>query len=163
MLENAFPRLSGTRYRITSPDDRIYNCIAWAAEEETRWWFWPPEYYWPSAASRGSDISCLVAAFRALRYEVCENSGLESRYQKVALYVREGNCTHVARQLFNGLWTSKLGQDVDVKARECDVPETSPWRQSSVRCNCSGVPTGATLVAFYWLTRSLRVESDTLP
>jgi hypothetical protein len=40
-LEDVFPGLQGTAYRVTSPADRGYNCIAWAAGVTDDWW-WPP-------------------------------------------------------------------------------------------------------------------------
>ena len=48
-LEIALPGLAGTNYRVTSPADDGYNCIAWAATETDRWW-WPDPFgagYWP--------------------------------------------------------------------------------------------------------------------
>ena len=42
-----FPRLTPVNHTPTSPADRTYNCIAWAAGEAGRWWqpwsadFWP--------------------------------------------------------------------------------------------------------------------------
>jgi hypothetical protein len=34
----AFPRLSSENHHVTSPESRDYNCVAWAAEDTTRWW-----------------------------------------------------------------------------------------------------------------------------
>src|SRR5207244_363796 len=39
-LEALFPGLRGTSYRITSPPDSAYNCVAWAAGDQASWW-WP--------------------------------------------------------------------------------------------------------------------------
>jgi hypothetical protein len=39
-LEALFPGLRGTDYRISSPQDRKYNCIAWAVGDTRSWW-WP--------------------------------------------------------------------------------------------------------------------------
>jgi len=36
-IETAFPDLTPETYRITSPPTLDYNCIAWAAEDETDW------------------------------------------------------------------------------------------------------------------------------
>jgi len=36
-LEVAFPRLRGQFYRIQSPKDDRYNCIAFAAGDSSRW------------------------------------------------------------------------------------------------------------------------------
>lgn len=41
---------------------------------------------------------------------------MEEKYQKIAIYNDYDNLpTHVARQLPNGKWTSKLGQDEDIE------------------------------------------------
>ena len=42
-------------------------------------------------------------------YSVCDGEGLEQGYEKIALYSFVGQFTHVARQLDDGRWTSKLG------------------------------------------------------
>ena len=63
-----------------------------------------------------------ILAFAKLGYEPCENSELENGFEKVAIYVStkdeihapKGTPTHMARQLKNGNWTSKLGKDVDI-------------------------------------------------
>ena len=45
-----FPRLTPDNHHISSPASTDYNCIAWAAEDTTEWW-WPdvynPDSYWP--------------------------------------------------------------------------------------------------------------------
>ena len=41
-IEQAFPRLRGAPYQVTSPEDDRYNCIAWAAGDPKHWW-WPDE------------------------------------------------------------------------------------------------------------------------
>jgi len=63
-----------------------------------------------------------IRAFGKFGYEPCENSELEENFEKVAIYVStkdeihtpKGTPTHMARQLSDGKWTSKLGQDVDI-------------------------------------------------
>ena len=42
-------------------------------------------------------------------FEVCEQNFIEPGYEKIALYAFIGQFTHVARQLEDGRWTSKLG------------------------------------------------------
>jgi hypothetical protein len=39
-LQTLFPGLRTTLSRVTSPADRKYNCIAWAANDASDWW-WP--------------------------------------------------------------------------------------------------------------------------
>lgn len=39
-LQTLFPGLRTTPFRVTSPANRKYNCIAWAANDAGDWW-WP--------------------------------------------------------------------------------------------------------------------------
>ncbi len=117
-LEVLFPKLSSTPYRITSPAAADYNCIAWAADEDDRWW-WPDPMgvaYWPEDAPREETLDALIQAFHALGYEPCESDQVEHGFLKVAIYVdHNGIPTHAARQLEDGRWTSKLGQLEDIE------------------------------------------------
>ena len=56
-----------------------------------------------------------MAVFRILGYEPCEKAEFETGYEKVAIYIdRLDRPTHMARQLFSGWWTSKLGNGEDI-------------------------------------------------
>jgi hypothetical protein len=57
-LEQHLPQLQGTAYKLTSPKTRNYNCVAWAAGDDARWWWPSPVAYWPVA-----NVSETVAAF----------------------------------------------------------------------------------------------------
>jgi hypothetical protein len=117
-LESLFPGLRGKPYGVTSPAQVDYNCVAWAAGDNSRWW-WPDEfgqYYWPEGATRRATLDAFVEAFHILGFEVCENPSLEAGWEKVAVYAKhDGSPTHVARQLPDGAWTSKLGSLYDIK------------------------------------------------
>jgi hypothetical protein len=114
MLERTFPGLMQSDYDLTSKADDSYNCIAWAANDTTKWW-WPGEYYWPKPVQFSESVALFVEAFcECLGYEECESGDLEIGYQKVAIYAISGNVKHMARQLPDGKWTSKLGQWVDI-------------------------------------------------
>lgn len=117
-MKTAFPNLNPQNHRLTSPETPDYNCIGWAAEEDDRvWWPVPATIaYWPPGIQRSVSVQCFVDAFATLGYEQCEDGNLELEYQKVVLYtsIQSGEPTHMARQLEDGTWTSKLGQSVDV-------------------------------------------------
>lgn len=117
-LENSFPNLVSTEYKITSPIDLGYNCIAWAAGDQNNWW-WPDEdeiFYWPVDAPRENTIEAFIQAYSLYGYSICENSSLEEGFEKIALYADvNGEPTHAARQLSNGKWTSKLGECEDIE------------------------------------------------
>ncbi len=117
-IERDFPNLVIHGYKLTSPDTTDYNCVAWAAEDNQNWW-WPDaqnEEYWPPDVPREETINAFEQAFQTLGYEVCEDDTLEPGFQKIAIYVNSNKTpTHVARQLPDGKWTSKLGQDEDIE------------------------------------------------
>jgi len=117
LAEQEFPHLANSRWQVTSPPDNSYNCIAWAAGENHRRWDVDPQgfWYWPPAATRGIEFNCLVEAYLSLGYERCSSPAIEEGYEKVALFSKNGNWTHAARQLSNGNWTSKLGNFIDME------------------------------------------------
>ena len=100
--------------RVTSPPTKEYNCIAWAAGDDKRFW-WPLGGYWPPAAPRETSLEAFLKVFSNLGYEKCATGDLEEGYRKVAIYAKDGIPTHAARQLDDGKWTSKLGKEVDVE------------------------------------------------
>jgi len=115
-LEHLFPNLAADGCEVTSPASLDYNCIAWAAGENHRWW-WPDEdAYWPEGVPlRSETVEAFVQAFAAIGYQPCDRATSIPGTEKVALYARGGRVTHAARQLANGKWSSKLGADVDLE------------------------------------------------
>lgn len=116
-LKDEFPNLNSTEYRLTSPRDDDYNCIAWAAEENDRWWSpTQDDYYWPKNVPAEWTLNAVVLAFESLGFEPCESDGIETGWQKIAIYKGvDGDPTHAARQLPDGKWTSKLGDWEDIE------------------------------------------------
>jgi hypothetical protein len=115
-IEDYFPGLRISGYIETSEIEDRYNCIAWAANDSENWWEPDPDYYWPSGVPMEYSVSAHVQAFKLMGYSVCTNSCLEAGVEKVALYVdANGMPTHMARQLPNGHWTSKLGPGPDIQ------------------------------------------------
>jgi hypothetical protein len=123
-VEKQFPKLGTNEYALTSPDTIDYNCLAWAAETDEAWW-WPDpmgQEYWPDGVPREETLSAFTAAFRTIGDEICDDTSLESGFQKIAIYVDSQNAPrHVARQLPNGEWTSKIGQYEDIQHRRFAV------------------------------------------
>jgi hypothetical protein len=117
-IERDFPSLATNGYKLTSPDTIDYNCVAWAVEDEESWW-WPDAeniHYWPPNIPREETLEAFQQAFQTLGYEIYQNNAFEKGFQKVAIYADSNKVPkHVARQLANGKWTSKLGQDEDIE------------------------------------------------
>ena len=122
-IDKLFPQLESEGYEVTSEPDYEYNCVAYAAGETDRWWSHLEEngYYWPDYASRTGFIQSLVEVFTGLGYEPCSDANAESGFRKVALYSKQGDWTHVAVQLPDGHWHSKLGLGEDIRHR---MPES---------------------------------------
>ena len=116
-LIDLFPRLQQTSFEITSPRDGAYNCVAWAAGDVQRWW-WPGEVmftFWPAGVVREQSISSFVVAFGTLGYEPAISADHDPGFEKVAIFaLPDGTPTHMARQMENGSWTSKLGSLEDI-------------------------------------------------
>ncbi len=114
--EAFFPNLNRGEYRVTSDASLTYNCLAWALGDTANWWSPSPEHYWPAGIPRQHTLESFRALFEAVGYAECSTSDPVSDTEKIAIFVdREGFPTHVARQLENGRWTSKLGgwQDIE--------------------------------------------------
>ncbi len=114
-LRALFPKLDGSNYTVTSARTPVYNCIAWAAHEDDRWW-WPVGDYWPPGADRKLHVDSFVDAYASLGYVQCADGSVEPGYEKIAIYAKpNGSPQHAARQLDNGRWTSKLGKLEDIE------------------------------------------------
>jgi hypothetical protein len=118
-IDDLFPGLLRTGYQVTSPQDDVYNCIAWAAGATDRWW-WPfgdpQRTYWPEGVPRLETPEAFRAAVATLGYAVCDHTEAEPGFEKVALFADAQGCpTHAARQLPGGRWTSKLGKLEDIE------------------------------------------------
>lgn len=113
-LRREFPGLQLFHFQVTSPSTRQYNCIAWAAGRDDKWW-WPIGAYWPGQVRTDESPKAFIEAFSRFGYSPCENDSFEAEFEKVAIYAgSNGLVTHMARQLPDGRWTSKLGEGVDI-------------------------------------------------
>ena len=114
---NEFPNTSVEPFIQKSHVDVNYNCIAWAASDNTRWYEPDPfgNYYWRGEVARDYTIEAYINLYEFLGYERCEHGNLEEGYIKVAVFAIGTWPTHAARQLENGNWTSKLGKNIDVE------------------------------------------------
>jgi hypothetical protein len=124
-VEAQIPRLENSEYRITSPRDARYNCFAWAAGDAAR--VWSPSMFgsgihWPPGIPALPSMNGVIAAYRAVGFEVCSSPGVDEGFEKIAIFVDEtGEPRHAARQLPSGAWTSKLGPHVDIEHQDVDA------------------------------------------
>lgn len=125
ILKKVFPGLtSDIHFKITSPYDENYNCIAWAAFH-TDYWLWPPggfrldgvSFYWPTGVPKDDKLSSFIRMYETYEYTLCDSWELEEGHRKIAIYVKTDGITvtHASRQLKDGRWTSKLGKENDIQ------------------------------------------------
>ena len=130
--ESLFPNLVQNEYRVTSDETPEYNCVVWAAEDSSRWWWPSSDYYWPEHSPLEESLGSFRSVFEAMGYQECATDELESGFEKVAIFVNEESFpTHVARQVENGNWTSKLGrwQDIEHQSLQALAGTASIYRQ----------------------------------
>lgn len=121
VIKQWFPYLrNDNNFKVTSPCTDGYNCISWAAQKQV--WYWPPlgkeleeDEYWPEGIEDDTRIETFIKAMETENFSICTNDNVEPNITKIALYAKNGQCTHAARQLSNGLWTSKLGYYHDIQ------------------------------------------------
>lgn len=126
-LKRLFPNsaLDVTSIKVTSPIDGVYNCAAWVVGI-THGWVQPLDYpgkyvIWP-VAKEGSSVNAYGKMFAYYGFVDCDDGELEIGFEKIVIYGNAGAIfTHVAKQLPDGRWTSKLGGQSDVTHR---TPET---------------------------------------
>jgi hypothetical protein len=115
-LKHMFPGLRRGGYLITSPEDARYNCIAWGAGDQGKWWEPHPQYFWPEGSPVEYTVAAYASVYSCRGYEECDSHTVEQGYEKVAVFAnKEGVPTHAARQLATGYWTVKLGKFVDIE------------------------------------------------
>jgi hypothetical protein len=65
-LRRLFPRLFGGQYRIASKKTKRYNCLAWAAGRNDRWWEPSPDGYWPANLLADESVEAIIRLFEHL-------------------------------------------------------------------------------------------------
>jgi hypothetical protein len=129
LLEERFPRLARGGFLYTSPADKRYNCIAWAAGDLGKWW-WPAseheQAFWPAGVAREETLLAFREAFATLGYFPCDGEELVPGFEKIALFADDqGTPSHAARQLPQGCWTSKIGELEDIEHALHDLEGTA--------------------------------------
>ena len=72
--------------------------------------------YWPKGVPREVTLEAFIAAYASLGYEACSGGDMEPGFEKIAIYTKPaGTPAHAARQLQNGRWSSKLGDEEDIE------------------------------------------------
>lgn len=118
-----FPELQPADLVVTSKR-AAYNCVAWAVGDTGAWWEPAPlttegelggGNHWPKGIPLQHHLANFLAVFEIHDFRECEGGELEEGREKIAVYVNDqGGFAHVARQLEDGRWSSKLGREFDI-------------------------------------------------
>lgn len=110
--------LKPTDFHFTSRKKKTYNCLRWAMGKKDIWvdmdMIQQMHNLDPATLDHSANgyAECLNKYYG---YEICENGDSEEGFEKVALYEKNGDWTHIARLLPNGHWTSKMGKLEDIE------------------------------------------------
>jgi len=134
-VEEFAPRLVGN-YRRTSDPTINYNCLAWAVENNEKWFDPQPfcaGYFWPKGVPREWNMVNTLRVLEVYGYtEQVENGDLTEGMIKIAVYEDDdGTPTHFARQLANGHWTSKAGELIDFEHDNLECLECEDYGKVS--------------------------------
>jgi len=120
-----FPNTTNFNWRPSSPPTFEYNCLSWSVHRQDVW-IWPDEreqFAWPPDMARTDTLVNLMSFFMRIGFSDCSSPNLETDFEKIAIYGRDDIPVHVARQLPNGVWTSKLGPGIDIEHDTLNVLE----------------------------------------
>ena len=160
-IERLHPNLLHFGYEVTSDADGKYNCAAWAMEDMAYWWEPYKEHgvFWPPELPLEDSLENYINAFATNGYTRTDNASPELWVEKIAIFRDAyGNFMHVARQLADGNWTSKLGIHEDIRHSKLAALEDNDYGYVGVimkrRCSLLGIITRA-----FFMVRDLVLSS----
>ena len=140
-LNVSFPNLRNEGFTVVDPPSDLYNCIAYAAGDTSRWWDHTPRRYWPPHATRSARIESLQEVFAGLGFAECDDGRLEAGYQKVALYEDDVEYQHASIQMPNGAWRSKMGPGPVIEHRDPESLSGGPYGNATIHMRRAANPT----------------------
>lgn len=119
-IDEEFPGLNWSDCTITSCASPKYNCISWAVGDIGQKWVSGAVvkgYYWPPGIGDDDTSDQWAQIFQLHGYELVDQRDRhhELGFEKVAIYEDDEGASHVARQLPDGKWSSKLGNLSDIE------------------------------------------------
>jgi hypothetical protein len=127
-----WPNLLPSIYHKTSEIDVNYNCVAWVNKIQTiNIDFSQDDEGNPKLDPYYLTSYPYIEYFESLGFETCPDSSLEEGFEKIAIYEKDGKFKHVARQLSNGNWTSKIGEFEDIEHYNLEAVEGHPYKSMS--------------------------------
>ncbi len=115
-----FETLQLSDFVITSCASTEYNCVSWAVGDIGQKWVSGAVvrgYYWPPGIGDDDTPDQWAEVFKRHGYELVDplDWSYQKGFEKVAIYADNEGASHVARQLPDGNWSSKLGSLSDIE------------------------------------------------
>jgi hypothetical protein len=132
-MQEVFPNANNGNWQATSPATPLYNCLSWALQVDSRS-IWPDEDFdhgWSPQLPRTEALANIVRFLELCGFSTAQDGTLVQGIEKIALYVKNGEVKHFARQLPNGYWTSKLGPQADVQHSDVSVFEGTAYGRAT--------------------------------
>jgi hypothetical protein len=134
LLYGMFPNLKHGDAQIASKVDAAQNCLGFVIGDKKRpWWPWSwspagygapgglvPPNYWPDDLPSDETVPTIRMALERFGCKVCDSVGDPNRneIERAVIYASAaGTAAHVAKELPNGRWASKLGDFHDIHHR----------------------------------------------
>ena len=106
----------GVNFTFESRSSDDYNCVSWAINRDDENIF----LYLPNGTI-DLRLNSYIEYYKSIGFEEADNIEPEPGITKIALYAFEDEFQHVARQLEDGRWASKLGEWEDIEHNTLDV------------------------------------------
>lgn len=114
-LEDFFPALKSSKYKIVSTPTDEYNCHAFAMNVTDLRWDPLSSEYWPPNIPRIPTLDTFKQAYQTVGFVDCADESLEPGVTKIAIYGKSTWVEHTARQVSADTWISKLGPWFDIE------------------------------------------------
>jgi hypothetical protein len=115
LMDKSFPNSFLEPLEISSPETGDYNCLAWALNDNSKWYESEDDYCWFDKIDRDNKLSTIQKIFEQIGFNLTRNSEYQVDIERVALFSTDNiDCSHLARQIGKNVWTSKLGSSYDV-------------------------------------------------
>ncbi len=124
-MQAKWPRLRPDNWRKTSDATGRYNCLAFANDNERKWWEAGQHggiFYWPPGIK--DTLDGWVEMFVRQGYELTADREIEPGFEKIAIYIDLSDMlpSHVAKSDGRS-WKSKLGRYQDIEHSSLDLLE----------------------------------------
>jgi len=121
LFRRQFPNL--TDFELYENTSDLYNCISHSIGMKV--WAWPKEgghrNYWP-ISNMNEDKKSFDEFYAYHGYNICNmDFRYNPNYSKIALYGKDNNPKHAAKQIDEIWWESKIGQSEIIRHKLFDL------------------------------------------